>query len=137
MSMDCLFCNIANKSIPANIVYEDDATVAFLDIHPRSEGHTVIVPKRHAENILDADDADVSATFLTTKRVAGILNNTLHPAGFTIGVNHGEASGQAVPHFHAHVIPRYAGDGGGSVHSVVNFPPKESLEDILKKIKSM
>ncbi|MBI2591597.1 MAG: HIT family protein, partial [Candidatus Brennerbacteria bacterium] len=58
----------------------------------------------------------------------------LKPDGFTIGINHGEASGQAVDHLHIHIIPRWKNDGGGSIHGVVNNPPKESLEEIKKKI---
>lgn len=133
--MDCLFCKIANKGIPAHIVYKDDATIAFLDIHPRTMGHTVIIPRAHAENIIAAGDALTASVFLTVKRIVGILNNTLNPKGFTIGVNHGEVSGQTVPHLHAHVIPRYKGDGGGSIHSVVNHLSPLSLDEVAEKIK--
>lgn len=132
--MDCLFCKIAHKEIPAEIIYEDAETLAFLDIHPRSAGHAVIIPKMHAENLLDLPDQNIAPTFLTVKKVTGILNNTLKPNGFTIGINHGRVSGQAVDHLHIHVIPRFAGDGGGSLHGVVNNPPKESTKEIAKRI---
>lgn len=133
--MDCLFCSIARKEIPAKIVYEDADTLAFLDIHPRAMGHTIIIPKTHAENIVTADDALTISTFLTVRKIAGILNNTLKPEGFTIGINHGSVSGQTVPHVHVHVIPRYIGDGGGSIHSVVNYPSPLSLDEVALKIK--
>ncbi len=135
--MDCLFCKIAHKEIPSEIVYEDGQTLAFLDIFPRAPGHAVIVPKQHAENILDLPDSLVASLFLTVKRVTDILNKSLEPRGFTIGINHGKISGQVIDHLHIHVIPRYDGDGGGSVHSVVNNPPKESIKDIITKIKSV
>lgn len=135
--MNCLFCNIANKEIPAEIVYEDASTLAFLDIHPRAPGHTIIIPKQHAENILDLPDASVGSVFLTVKRVSAILNKALNPDGFTIGINHGEVSGQAVDHLHIHVMPRYADDKGASIHSVVNNPPKESLAQIVQRIRDI
>ncbi len=132
--MDCLFCKIANKEIPSEIIYEDDKALAFLDIFPRAIGHTVVIPKSHAENILDLDDSMVGPVFLTAKRVTDILNKSLKPDGFTIGINHGAVSGQAVDHLHIHIIPRYANDNGGSIHGVVNNPPKESIKNIRNKI---
>lgn len=133
--MECLFCKIARKEIGAEIIYEDENTIAFLDIHPRAPGHTVIIPKKHAGNILDLEDALIALTFLTVKRVSDILNTSLNPDGFTIGINHGRISGQAVDHLHIHVMPRFLNDGGSSIHSVVNNPPKESLKQIAIKIK--
>ena len=134
--MDCLFCGIAKKEISAEVIYEDEHSLAFLDIHPRAPGHTVIIPKKHALNILELEDKLVSSTFLTVKKVSAILNISLHPDGFTIGINHGRISGQAVDHLHIHVIPRFLNDGGASIHSVVNNIPKESLKQIAIKIKN-
>ena len=90
--MDCLFCKIAKKEIPAEAVYEDADTIAILDIHPRAPGHTMIIPKVHAENILDLPDSLVGRVFLTVKKVTGILRTALKPDGFTIGINHGKVS---------------------------------------------
>ncbi len=135
--MGCLFCKIVNKTIKAEIVYEDAETLAFLDIHPRAFGHTVIIPKKHAVNILKLEDALIGATFLTVKRVSAILNTALNSDGFTIGINHGRISGQVVDHLHIHVIPRFLNDGGTSIQSVVNNPPQESLTEIAIKIKTI
>ena len=132
--MDCLFCKIASKEIPSEVVYEDEAAIAFLDVNPLTLGHTVIIPKSHAENILDLADDRVGATFLAVKHVAKMLERAVNPEGFTIGINHGRISGQTVPHLHIHVIPRYLGDGGGSIHSVVEFRPKESIQKTKEKI---
>ncbi len=134
-NIECLFCRIANKGIPAEIVYEDADAVAFLDIHPRAPGHTVVIPRVHAENMLDLPDEKIQPVFLTVKKVAGILNEVLKPNGFTIGINHGRVSGQVVDHLHIHIIPRFADDGGASIHSVVNNPPQESLQEIASKIR--
>lgn len=132
--MDCLFCKIAGKVIPSEVVYEDDAVLAFLDIHPMAPGHTLIVPKIHSENILDLPEEDVAKAFSGVKKVTALLAEKLSPKGFTIGINHGRMGGQLVDHLHVHVIPRFEGDGGGSLHSVVKNPPKESLSEIRRKI---
>lgn len=130
----CLFCKIINKEIPAEIIYEDVETLAFLDIHPRSSGHTVVIPKVHAENILDLPEGKVEPLFKAVKKITAMIEKGLNPHGFTIGINHGKVSGQAVEHLHIHIIPRWENDNGGSIHSVVNNPPKESLEEIKNKI---
>ncbi len=132
--MECLFCKIAAKEIPAYVVYEDDATLGILDVHPRSPGHTMVIPRVHAENILDLPPEAVGPVFTAVKEVTNLLQRALQPDGFTIGVNHGRVSGQTVDHLHIHIMPRWNDDGGGSVHSVVNNPPQESLEEMKDKI---
>jgi len=132
--MDCLFCKIGSGEIDSHTVYEDDNAKAFLDINPLSLGHSVIVPKVHAENILELSNDDIGPLFSALKRVTKLLEDKLHPDGFNIGINQGEVSGQSVEHLHIHVIPRYKGDGGGSLHSIVKHPPEEDLQETHKKI---
>ncbi len=132
--MDCFFCKIINKEVPAGIIYEDDSALAVLDIHPRSPGHTMILPKVHSEDILSLPEDKIEGVFKTVKKVTELLKKTLRPDGFTIGINHGRVSGQTIEHLHIHIMPRWFNDGGGSVHSVVDNPPKESIEEIRKKI---
>ncbi len=131
---ECLFCKIINKQQVAQIIYEDDAVVAVLDIFPRSIGHTMILPKRHMETILEMKPEEISPVFDAVKKVTQLLKDKLNPDGFTIGINHGKVSGQAIDHLHIHIVPRFLGDNGGSVHTVVDNPPKESLEEVAKKI---
>lgn len=133
--MDCLFCKIIKKEISAEIIYEDSVSMVVLDVYPRSPGHAMILPKNHAENILDLADEEIGGVFKAVKKVVAILNESLKPDGFTIGINHGKVSGQIIDHLHIHVMPRWRGDGGDSIHSVVDNPPKETLEEIKKKIK--
>lgn len=116
------------------MVYEDDVALGFLDINPLAPGHTMIIPKEHSVDLLGLPTSSVGSLFQAVKRVTGLLNKALTPDGFTIGINHGKVSGQAVDHLHIHIIPRFTDDGGGSLHSVVNNPPKESLEEIRSKI---
>lgn len=131
---DCLFCKIGKGEIPALTVYEDDHVLAFLDIHPVAPGHTMVIPKVHAENMLDLPESEVGPLFLGVKKVTGMLKIALQPDAFTIGMNHGRMSGQMVDHLHVHILPRFMNDGGKSIHSVVNNVPKESLEILRKKI---
>lgn len=135
--MKCVFCNIANKQISAEVLYEDSRTMAFLDVMPRAPGHTVVIPKYHAETIVDLPDSEVGPAFLTVKKLTAIITKALKPNGFTIGINHGKVSGQTIDHLHIHIIPRFDDDGGKSIHSVVNNPPKESLKEIAEKIRSL
>lgn len=132
--MNCLFCKIINKEIPAEIIYEDEEVLAILDIQPRTPGHSMVLPKTHAGNILDLRDEKIEGVFLGVKKVVGLLGKSLKPDGFTIGINHGKVSGQTIEHLHIHIMPRWFDDGGGSIHDVVNNSPKESLEEIKKKI---
>ena len=132
--MDCLFCKIIKKEIKAEIVYEDEEALAVLDVHPKAPGHTMILPKVHADNLLDLPDKKVGPVFLAVKKVTEIIKKSLKPDAFTIGINNGKYSGQVIEHLHIHIIPRWQGDGGKSIHSVVDNVPKESLEEIKKRI---
>ncbi len=134
--MECLFCKIAARQIPAHIIYSDDAVVAFLDIHPRAPGHTMVVPKRHAETVLEVASAEGGSLFAGVAATVRLLSRALRPDGFTIGINQGRASGQAVDHLHIHVIPRFTDDGGTSLHGVVANPPAAPLEEIADRIRT-
>lgn len=134
--MDCLFCKIGKKEIPAEMVYEDENSFAILDINPVAPGHTMVIPKGHASNLLDLPQEGVKPLFEALKTVLHKVSTALSPDGFTMGINQGSVSGQAVDHLHIHIIPRFAGDKGNSVHSVVSNPPAESLADIGAKIRN-
>ncbi|HTY39806.1 MAG TPA: HIT family protein [Candidatus Paceibacterota bacterium] len=131
---DCLFCKIIRKELPANVIYEDPKTMAFLDVMPRAKGHTVIISKTHSETLDGLPEGEVAPLFETLRRVSSHLAEVLRADGLTIGINQGIVSGQTIPHLHIHVMPRFSGDGGGSIHSVVNHPPKESLAEIAERI---
>lgn len=106
---DCLFCKIIAGDIPSHRVYEDDQVIAFLDINPVSRGHTLFVPKEHAEN-LDAGTIDTACALMKAihTSVPGFLRN-LGGSGYNLGMNQGADAGQIVFHTHLHVMPRYAG----------------------------
>lgn len=133
---DCLFCKIAAGEIPADKVYEDKHAIAFLDINPVAPGHTMVIPKVHAETYLDLPDEEVCPLGEALKKVTTMVKEALKPDGFNIGANMKKAAGQAVDHLHIHIIPRWEGDGGGSMHSIVKNPPKEDIKEIAEKIRN-
>lgn len=135
--MECLFCSIAQKKIPVEIVREDDATVSFLDIQPRGPGHTLVIPKKHYGTILEVPQEEMEPLFSAVKKTAEMVLKGLKAEGLTIGINQGRVSGQAIDHLHIHVFARYTNDGGGSIHSVIHNPPKESLAQIAQKIRTV
>ncbi len=129
--MNCLFCKIVSGEIPCYKVYEDENVLAFLDINPIAKAHTVVIPKIHAETLLDLPDEKIKPLFLAIKKITQQIKDKLKPDGFNIGMNLGKKAGQEVDHLHIHVIPRWQDDKGRSIQSIVNKPPQEKLEDIL------
>jgi histidine triad (HIT) family protein len=130
--MPCIFCKIIAKEIPNHTVYEDANVLAFLDIFPCSKGHTVVIPKRHAERMTYLSAAEQAAVMLGVSEVMKKIDTVLSPAGMNVGWNDRAAAGQAVPHVHVHIVPRYEGDGGGSMHSIVKSNEKIEVGDIAR-----
>jgi histidine triad (HIT) family protein len=106
----CIFCKIVAHELPATIVDEDERTVAFMDINPATRGHTLVVPRRHARDLLSIDPEDLCATAAAAQRLAGRMSERLGAAGVNVLNSCGAAAWQTVFHFHLHVIPRYDGD---------------------------
>jgi ribonuclease HI len=130
---DCLFCKIVNGEIPCYKVYEDEWTLAFLDISNDANGHTLVVPKTHAINVLDADEKTLSRVFNTVKKVSKHYKENCGFDGVNIISNCGESAEQSVLHLHVHIIPRKSGDG---MQVFPNLPKNsESLEEICEKLK--
>ncbi|MBQ4440312.1 MAG: HIT family protein [Kiritimatiellae bacterium] len=108
---DCIFCKIVEGTIPSFKVYEDDKVLAYLDINPFSPGHTLVIPKVHAANLLECGDEGLGTLIAAVRKVAAHLKTALPCDGFNILQNNGEAAGQTVRHIHFHIIPRYEGGG--------------------------
>ena len=124
---DTIFMKIIRREIPADIVYEDADTLAFLDVKPINRGHTLVVPKKPARNIFDIDDESLVAVMRTAQRVALALR-AIGAAGVNIGINNESAAGQIIFHFHMHVIPRFTDD------KLISWPGKNSSPDKRKQI---
>ena len=115
----CPFCDLGDR-----VVAENELSVAVRDREPASNGHTLVIPKRHCTSFFDLEPAEVQACFDLLRRQHAALVDGLAPDGFNVGVNDGERAGQGVPHTHFHLIPRYRGDHpdarGGVRHVVPN-----------------
>ena len=110
MADDCIFCSIVAGDAPATIVDEDDHTIAFMDIHPWTKGHLLVIPREHHVNLYDVPDETLAHVHQAAKRIAIKVRDNLNADGVNILQSTGRAAWQTVFHFHVHVIPRYEGD---------------------------
>lgn len=108
---DCVFCKIAKGEIPCDKVYEDADTFAFLDINPINPGHTLVIPKKHFNNILDTPPEIFSKVMLIVQKLSKPIMKITKAEGLGIGINNGKAAGQVVNHLHVHIMPRFDNDG--------------------------
>ena len=129
---ECILCKIKNLEIPNYTVYEDDYVLAFLDINPHAKGHTVVIPKKHIENLKDVCKEDWSNVLEGVRQATKRIEEVLKPDGINIGINDREVAGQVVPHIHFHIFPRFDGDGGGSIHSIINNKGEVEVEEVAK-----
>ncbi|OGG92878.1 hypothetical protein A2609_03445 [Candidatus Kaiserbacteria bacterium RIFOXYD1_FULL_47_14] len=125
---DTIFMKIVRREIPAEIVYEDADTLAFLDVKPTTPGHTLVMPKKLAENIFDVEEKDLEAVMRTVRKIAPAVRDAVGAHGVHINSNHGEAAGQLVPHLHFHIIPRL------SREEFSNWPQKNYLAGVAAEI---
>jgi histidine triad (HIT) family protein len=109
--MDCIFCKIIAGEIPCFKLYEDDASLAFMDINPANEGHALVIPKEHYADVHAVSNEALASTVVTAKKIAAALDKTLGPDGMNLIQCNGPAAAQSVLHFHMHVLPRRQGDG--------------------------
>lgn len=124
MSADgCLFCRMVTGQIPVAKIYEDDVVLAFLDIGPLSDGHTLVIPKQHFERVHDCPAELLGQVCSRLGRLAGAVAAAMNCDGYNLLCNNGRAAGQLIEHLHFHIIPRNAGDG------VFNRWPAYKYED--------
>lgn len=108
---DCIFCKIAKGDVSSSKVYEDENTLAFLDIAPVNKGHTLVIPKRHSETLLHMDERDAMNCMKTVQHVCDAVKKATKADGINITMSNFKAAGQVVPHAHIHIIPRFSDDG--------------------------
>jgi len=131
--MDCIFCKIIKGDIPCYKIYEDEHTLAFLDIAKDVDGHTLVIPKKHITNILDSDAETLNHVMNTVKLISNHYVDNCGFSGVNILINNGSSAEQAVPHLHMHIIPRLEND---NIYVYPKFEgAKYSLEETLKKLK--
>jgi histidine triad (HIT) family protein len=119
MATDCVFCKIVEGDVPSMRVYEDERTLAIMDINPVNSGHCLVIIKAHAPTVWDADPADLQAAILAAQKVAVALKTAVKPDGLNMLQANGPAAFQSVPHYHLHLIPRWHNDGKGFDWSLV------------------
>jgi histidine triad (HIT) family protein len=108
--MDCVFCNIASKASEAEILFENEKFIAFLDVNPINYGHTLVIPKTQYDNFLTIPTKELEELTKLTQYLAGAVKRSLNSSGFNVISNNGSSAGQSIYHFHYHIIPRYDND---------------------------
>ena len=103
--MDCLFCKMVEGSIPSKKIYEDDICFAILDLHPSSDGHTLVIPKKHITDMMELDDDTLTHIYNVAKKLSPTLMEKMNAQALSLRVNYG--SSQEIKHFHLHVLPNY------------------------------
>lgn len=132
---ECIFCKIVKREVSASIVYEDDLTLAFMDIGHVNPGHTIVALKPHIANIYGLDDTQSASVFRTATRIAQALKTAMQPAGMTLLQANELAGLQTVFHFHIHVLPRHKNDGVAFTWPS-KYPPREELENYAAQIRA-
>ena len=130
---NCIFCQIASGKIQGLRIYENDNTLAFMDIAKDVDGHILVIPKKHCKNILDCDAETLSAVIQTVKTVSNHLTEHCGYEGVNLLNASGESAGQSVPHCHIHIIPRKKDDG---IDAWPRFEgAKEDIQTVFEKVK--
>ncbi|HTV87930.1 MAG TPA: HIT domain-containing protein [Stellaceae bacterium] len=132
---DCIFCKIVAGTMPSVNLYEDAETLAFMDINPVHDGHSLVIPKAHFATVFVIAPDVVAAVARTTAIVATAVNAALQPDGLNLVQSNGRGAAQSVDHFHMHVLPRHLDD-----HLPINWPLKPGdmahIADIAARIRA-
>jgi len=134
LNESCIFCKIVRKAEPASCVYEDERVMAFLDIRPMNEGHTLVIPKKHYATIYDVPEDEVTYLYRIVRRVAWAVKKGVDAGGISITQHNEAAAGQDVFHVHVHVIPRYEGQRLPRFEEIPEAN-REALEEVAGKIR--
>ena len=129
----CIFCEIVKGDIPSSIVYEDEDTLAILDLSQTTKGHTLVMPKKHYNNFLEMPEEEFKALAGKAQKIGKLLMEKLHAEGMNALINTNEVAGQTIMHTHIHLIPRY------SANDTVSFSFSENhldLNEVLNEIKA-
>ena len=131
---DCIFCKLVAGQIPSTRVYEDEHTLAFMDLGHVNPGHVLVAIKKHASNVFELETSQAEAIGRAVVKISKALKKAFEPEGLSVYQANGKAAGQTVFHYHVHLLPRHAGDGMELVWPVKN-PPRDKLEEYAAKIR--
>ena len=132
---DCIFCKMLRGEIPCYKLYENDSTLGFMDINPINDGHALVIPKYHSENLYETPDVWLGAAISAAGKIAAAVNKVIRPEGINLLQANGAGAKQSVFHLHIHIIPRYAEDGVGMNWELVPGD-MDSIEKLAKEIKA-
>ena len=133
--IDCIFCKIADKEISSKILFENDSILAFLDISPISEGHSIVIPKNHYLNLEDIPDNELTEIYKIVKKIAIKIHKILKVDGYNILQNNFTAAGQVVKHFHVHIIPRNYDDKIFQIEIPRSQASDKNLDEVFKILR--
>ena len=136
MVSDCIFCKIVAGEIPASKVYEDDHFLAFLDISQVTPGHTLVIPKKHARNLLEMTPDETADLFNIVSRVTKKVESATQPQGMNIISNMEEIAGQSVFHTHVHILPRYSQEDDLKIDFIAHEPDFAHLAQLANEISN-
>ena len=136
MVSDCIFCKIVAGDIPASKVYEDEYFLAFLDISQVTPGHTLVIPKKHARNLLEMTPDETADLFNVVSRVTKKVESATQPQGMNIISNMEEIAGQSVFHSHVHILPRYSQEDDLKIDFIAHEPNFDHLAQLAKEISN-
>lgn len=137
MQDSCIFCKILKGEIPSFTIYEDELFKVILDRFPAAQGHMLIIPKLHHENIFDMPANVATSIYPLARKMSKVVKEVMGAEGINIVQNNGTAAGQAVFHFHLHIIPRYENDGVQINKTSNGEITLEELEEVANKIKKL
>ena len=133
MSDQCVFCRIVRNEASRSAIYEDDEVLAILDFRPVSEGHTLVIPKKHYENIFEIPEEEAAYLFRIVKKIAGAVRLGVNADGISLVQNNGKAANQVVFHLHVHIIPRYEGQKSSRPREVVEANFLDKVADRIRE----
>ena len=133
-AQECIFCKIASGQIPSAKIYEDEIVVAFLDIGPISDGHTLVMPRQHFEKVHNCPPELLGQIWTRLGKIAGAVASATGADGYNVLCNNGRAAGQIVDHLHFHIVPRKTGDGVFAKWPSYKYSPGQ-VEIIAEKIR--
>ena len=133
-NQDCIFCKMVAGQIPVTKIYEDEVALAFLDIGPLSDGHTLVIPKQHFEKLHECPAEILGQVASCLGKIARSVTKSVNSDGYNLLCNNGRAAGQLVEHLHFHIIPRNAGDGVFGRWPAYKYP-EGKIKQIAAKIR--
>lgn len=133
--MDCIFCEIIQGKRTGHFIYEDEHHVAILDRYPIDVGHSLVIPKKHHEQIIDMEPSLVGQLFSKVPKIANAILRATNADAFSLGQNNGKAAKQIIPHVHVHIIPRY--NHKGTIWAKREISTDDDLASLAKKIRDL